>query len=106
MIQEYDKCTMTEISIAELFETLNKRLNYIGVESAPLGINVPTGGLTSSFTLDDLRNVAASAQYGTTREELISDINDYPIELHALFKGWAGDAKISFNTETDLVRLD
>jgi hypothetical protein len=95
-----------EVSIAELFEILNKRSDYIGIESAPPGLKVPAGGLASSFTLDDLRNVATSAQYGTTREELISDIDDYPIELHALFKGWAGDGKISFDAERDLVRLD
>lgn len=97
---------MTEISIAELFNVLSERLEDIGVKSAPPGVNVSTGGLHPSFTLDDLRDVAASAQYGTTMEELISDINDYPIEVHALFKDWAGDAKISFDAERDLVRLD
>ncbi len=97
---------VNEVSIAELFEILSKRSDYIGIESAPPGLNVPTGGLASSFTLDDLRNVAASAQYRTTWEELFSDINDYPIELYAAFKRWAGNAKISFDAERDLVRLD
>ena len=97
---------MNEVSIAKLFEILNKRSDYIGIESAPPGLKVLTGGLASSFTLDDLRNVAASVQYGTTMEELFSDINDYPIELHAAFKRWAGNAKIILDAERDLVRLD
>lgn len=96
---------MTEISIAELFETLSKRLDYIGVESAPPGVNVPTGSLYSSFTLDDLRDIVASSQYGTTMEELVADIEDYPIELHQLLMTWAGGRRISFDSDRDMVRL-
>ena len=96
---------MTEVSIDDLFEILAKRLDYIGVESAPPGASVPTGGLHASFTLDDLRDVVASAQYGTTIEELVGDIENYPIELHQLFTRWAGNRKIGFDSERDVVTL-
>jgi hypothetical protein len=96
---------VTEISIADLFEVLSKRLDYIGVESAPPGVSVPGDSLYSSFTLDDLRDVVASSQYGTTIEELVADIEDYPIELHQLLMRWVGGRRISFDCDRDMVKL-
>lgn len=105
-MQKADYLTVAEFSIAELFEILSKRLDYLGAESAPPGLSMPTGGLHSSFTLNDLRDVVTSAQYGTTIEELVNDIENYPIELHQLFVRWAGQGRIRYNSERDMVTLD
>jgi hypothetical protein len=96
---------MTEISIEELAKILKQRSDYVISESAPQGFRAPVIGLGFDFSLEELRDVVISAQYKTAGQEVTQDVMDYPYELYAAFKGWAGNQKITFDSETDKVRL-
>ena len=96
---------MTEVSIEELAKILKQHSEYVISESAPQGFRPPAIGLGFDFSLEELRDVVISAQYETAGQEVAQDVMGYPYELYAAFKGWAGNQKITFDSETDKVRL-
>jgi hypothetical protein len=100
---------VTEVSIEELAKILKQHSEYVISESAPQGFRPPAIGLGFDFSLEELRDVVISAQYKTAgqevAQEVAQDVMGYPYELYAAFKGWAGNQKITFDSETDKVRL-
>jgi len=96
---------VTEVSIEELAKILKQRSDYVISESAPQGFRPPAIGLGFDFSLEELRDVVISAQYKTAGQEVAQDVMGCPYELYAAFKGWAGNQKITFDSEADKVRL-
>jgi hypothetical protein len=96
---------VTEVSFEELAMILKQRSDYVISESAPQGFRPPAIGPGFDFSLEELRDVVISAQYKTAGQEVTQDVMGYPYELYAAFKGWAGNQKITFDSETDKVRL-
>lgn len=96
---------MTEVSIEELAQVLRRRSDYIISESAPQGFRPPAIGLGFDFSLEELRDVVISAQYKTAGQEVTQDVMGNPYELYAAFKGWAGNRRITFDSDADKVWL-
>ncbi len=98
---------MTKYSINEFIGLLNKRSELITRDSLPPEFNLPCdfAGLGFSVEMDDLRRVLVSLSQNTFHQDMMNDIDNYPIELAEHIRKLVGGCLIRFNEKSGDIEI-